>query len=77
MGGNNASGAYDISVSEANKAFRAVVPHYPVPKESGVWQSFKVGHISFSVTDSRTYLYTNNTDNDAPKDKSWTYFGRE
>jgi len=75
-GANNANGN-DPSVTEANKAFRAVFPHYEVPENRGFWQSFRVGRILFIVTDSRSYLFTNNTDPDATDEKTETYFGRE
>ena len=74
-GANNANGN-DESVFEANQAFRAVVPHFPLPPNHGMWQSFDVGHIKFLVTDTRSYLFTKNTD-EANEAKTETYFGRE
>ena len=35
-GANNADGNSQ-SVSEANIAYRAVVPHFPLPMEKGLW----------------------------------------
>jgi phosphodiesterase/alkaline phosphatase D-like protein len=73
-GGNNANGN-DASTKEANIAFRAVFPHFPIPKTLGVWQSFRVGHILFIVTDSRSYLFTDNPESNDSNNQ--TYFGRD
>jgi hypothetical protein len=66
-GRNNANGM-DDSVQEANHAYRATVPHYPIAAQSaddkGIWQSWRVGHVLFVLTDSRSYLLTENTDAD-------------
>lgn len=75
-GANNSNGK-SKSVMEANDAFRAIFPHYQIPPQKGFWQSFKVGGILFLVTDSRSYLYTENDDEGAADNKSETYFGRD
>lgn len=75
-GANNVDG-FEQSIIEANIAFRTLVPHYPLPQYHGLWQSFNVGRIKFLVTDSRSYLYTRNTDENGTEGKSETYFGRE
>lgn len=55
----------DSSISEVNKAYRAIVPHQPLPetmKSRGMWHSFMGGKTKFIATDSRSYLFTKRLD---------------
>lgn len=59
----------DTSIAEVNKAYRAIVPHYPLPETTkatnmsiGMWHSFMGGKTKFIATDSRSYLFTKRLD---------------